>query len=373
MANRNTDKGMLQHLEASVPGSAKATRSSTMKDVRGPATSQERAKTRFRAPGDTKNQEKMGALLTVAVCTYNRGMLLPRLIGALRAQSCPIPYEILVIINNSTDETGRILHQLCHEDGAPLRFVTERSNGIVHARNRAIAESLDSDFILFIDDDELPHTGLLKAAIHALRDEKALCAGGRIRVMIGEDRPSWLGDELLGFLGELDHGDSPFWVSDWSTPIWSGNIAYSTAMFKADPGLRFDVRYNRSGSAVGGGEDAIILKEFLRRNYPVRYRPDMIVEHLVEATRLRRTYFLKLHFMSGYRYGRYSPDSYERHLLGVPPFMLRQALVHLVQTASMSLKGEGRALRQGMSASHSLGCICGRFTQWFKRRVQRKY
>jgi len=90
--------------------------------------------------------------LTFAFCTYNRADRLESLVAAMRAQDCPVPYEILAVNNNSQDNTLAILEDLASQPSAPLHFVTERNQGIVSACNRAIEESLDSDILVFIDD-----------------------------------------------------------------------------------------------------------------------------------------------------------------------------------------------------------------------------
>ena len=93
---------------------------------------------------------------TVALCTYNRADRLPSLIQALREQESPIPFEIPVVDNNSTDSTQAVLRDLASLKGPPIRFVSEIQQGIVYARNRAIEEAIKSLFLAFIDDDELP-------------------------------------------------------------------------------------------------------------------------------------------------------------------------------------------------------------------------
>src|SRR5262245_32610831 len=134
--------------------------------------------------------------LTFAFCTFNRGDRLRALVAAMRAQQCPIPFDILAVNNNSTDDTLAILDSLVAEPGPKLRVVTETTQGIVPARNRAIAEGIDSDIFVFMDDDELPEPGLLAAAHAAIAVEGAQCAGGRVKVDFEHHpRPAWLGDE----------------------------------------------------------------------------------------------------------------------------------------------------------------------------------
>lgn len=298
--------------------------------------------------------------LTFAFCTYNRADRLDRLVTQMRAQSCPIPFEILAVNNNSGDDTAERLEALAQQPGAPLRWVTESKQGIVSARNRALEESLDSDIMVFIDDDELPMPGLLEAATHAIQEEGAQCAGGRVRMDFStHTRPAWLGDELLGFLAALDYGEAPFWIENRATPIWTANIAYDMSLFRNDPSLRFDKRYDRQGQDIGGGEDAIMFRAFLDRGVRIRYRPDMVTLHAVEAWRLTRSYFLKLHYRKGLRQGQYELPTYERKILGVPPFMVMQFLRHSTSALGMHLSGRAGALRQGMNAAHSLGNLVG--------------
>jgi glycosyltransferase involved in cell wall biosynthesis len=307
-------------------------------------------------------------MLTYAICSYNRARRLPPLIAALRAQRCPVPWEILVVDNNSTDDTPRVLAELAALPGTPLRQVREPRQGIAHARNRALEEAMGSEYLLFIDDDELPEPGLIEAALDALDREGADCVGGRVRVAFAPGRrPAWLTDELLPFMAETDYGDLAFWVTDRERPMWTANIAYRMALFRADPGLRFDLRYNRVGHTLGGGEDVRMFEALMDRGVRIRYRPDMSVRHHVPEDRLRRAYFLRIHHIAGTRRGRHAMGEYDRHAFGIPPFLLRQALVQ--GWRSLAAWGTGRpdALRTAMNFTYALGILRGRWQAWRER------
>lgn len=298
-------------------------------------------------------------ILTVAVCTFNRADNLPGLIAAIRQQECQVPFEILVVNNNSTDSTQGVLRELETLGGPPLRFVTETRQGIVHARNRAIDESANSRFLAFIDDDELPGPSWLKAAADALQNEDAECVGGEIRIRLPDfPGPEWLTDDMLGFLGRVEHSKEPFWITDRSTPVWSGNVAYNVTLFR--DGLRFDACYNRAGRGIGGGEDAVMFWKLLEDKRRIRYRPDMWIEHLIDPEKIRRRYFLKLHFSRGRKFGQYETRNYSHTLIGVPPFMVRQALQHLAKTMRMIVFRQPGMVRQAMNSAHAVGSIWGR-------------
>ncbi len=298
--------------------------------------------------------------VTVAFCTYKRANRLEQLIGALRTQHCPVPFEILVVNNNSPDNTSSVLQRLAEMDGIPLRYITEMTQGIVPARNRAIAESLDRDILIFMDDDELPLPGLVHAAYDAIVNDGAQCVGGRVNVEFSPYcRPAWLEDNLLGFLAAVNYGNLPFWIADENTPVWTANIAYDMRLFREDPELRFDQKYNREGSDLGGGEDAMMFKTMLARGVRIRYHPDMVVSHFVERWRLHRSYFLRLHFRAGFRYGKIQAPAYNKTILGIPPFMFGQFLQHCRRTVAIAWRSHPGLLRQAMNASHALGVLLG--------------
>lgn len=307
--------------------------------------------------------------ITACICTFNRCERLKPLISELRKQISSIPFDILVINNNSSDQTEDVLKKLSKEEGVPLRFVTESQQGISHARNRAINECLNKDFMLFMDDDEMPVQGLINAATDALINENADCVGGGIEVCFEEMvRPQWLSDSLMGFLGEHDYGTQSLWITDKSKPLWTGNIAYNMAIFRDNPSLRFDLRYNRKGEGVGGGEDVLMFNQLIERKYRIRYRPDMIINHYIDSWKIKRSYFLKLHFVAGVNQGRYEMEKYANSIFGIPLFLFNQAVRQTLKWLKLGLASDPEAMRQGMNVTHALGVIKGRFLDWKESR-----
>lgn len=298
--------------------------------------------------------------LTVAVCTYNRAERLPKLIESLRALSAPISFEILVVNNNSTDDTLEVLDRLAIPHPVALRVVTEAQQGIPYARNRAVEECLDRDYMLFMDDDQLPGDNWIVSAIDAFETTSADCLGGRILVRTpGNKPPKWLTPSVLGFLGALDHGTQMFRIQNRSTPIWSGNVGYRMSLFRNHPEIRFDTRYSRAGAGIGGGEDVIMFRTLLERGFVLYYVPKMVVEHFVQDWKMRRSYFLKLHFVSGRKQGQYEESRYTRTIFGAPPFLMAKMFRDLSSAFAAYLRADPNALRILMTASHTIGMIWG--------------
>ena len=75
-------------------------------------------------------------------------------------------YEILVIDNNSTDNTYKVVKSL-QEEMLNLLYYKEENPGLSYARNRGILES-KGEILTFIDDDTICERNFLKEILIAL-------------------------------------------------------------------------------------------------------------------------------------------------------------------------------------------------------------
>jgi glycosyltransferase involved in cell wall biosynthesis len=118
--------------------------------------------------------------VTVVITTYNRAQFLKRAVqSALQAGS---ELEVIIVDDCSTDETPDLCAKL-----ADVRYIRLTKNqGLAHARNAGAAES-SSEFIAFLDDDDLRLPGSIdKQLCRMAADERiALCYG---RALIGDAR-----------------------------------------------------------------------------------------------------------------------------------------------------------------------------------------
>ena len=104
---------------------------------------------------------------TVSICTYNRADSLKRTLESFCAAEKPgVPWELLIIDNNSKDGTPAIVKQF--EERLPLRYIFEGVQGPSAARNRAVDEFCGNT-LLFTDDDVRIDAGWLRAYEQAVR------------------------------------------------------------------------------------------------------------------------------------------------------------------------------------------------------------
>lgn len=93
-----------------------------------------------------------GPLLSIVVCTWNRGPLLRRTLESiLSTNNSGWAYcELVVVNNNSTDDTASILEEF--KNDPRVRAFLAPEPGLSHARNLGVAKA-HAPWILFLDDD----------------------------------------------------------------------------------------------------------------------------------------------------------------------------------------------------------------------------
>lgn len=295
--------------------------------------------------------------LTVALCTHNHAQRLNKtLLGLAQLVPPESPWDLLIVDNASTDATSQVLASPDWRiPGLNVRVVHEQKLGVAHARNRAIDEA-KGEYILFIDDDESPDPGWLREHERIILQERPDAMGGRIEVVFEDGtRPVWLQEELLGFLGKLDYGSTARQLDAPSTPIFTGNSA-----FRRDVVIRlggFDTGLGRRGTMNTGGEDVEIYRRMIYSRRTVWWVPDAVICHRIEANKLRRRYFLDLHFRQGRTEGSRKRGAASR----VPPAYLVPQLWRAVKGALAQRLGSGRdtSLRKEMNVAYFIGYISG--------------
>ena len=293
--------------------------------------------------------------LTVALCTHNHARRLNKtLLGLARLVPPESPWELLIVDNASTDDTAQLVASPgWRTPGTKVRVVREERLGVSNARNRAISEA-SGEYVVFMDDDETPDPQWLRAYERIILAHRPDSLGGRIEVQLEDsNRPSWLQDELLGFLGRLDYGGTTRPLTEFDTPIFTGNAGFLKETF-ARIGL-FDAGLGRRGANNTGGEDVDIYRRMIRAGCSVWWVPDAVIHHRVTAGKLRRSYFLDLHFRQGCTEGLRKRGNASR----IPP---RYLLPQLWRAARSALKqrftlGRNFSLRKEMNVAYFIGYL----------------
>jgi glycosyltransferase involved in cell wall biosynthesis len=294
--------------------------------------------------------------ISTVLCTHNHAARLRKTLNSLKTLIPPTrPWEFLVIDNNCTDETANLLtEQQWRPDDVPVRIVREEKLGLSNARNRALSVATGK-YLLFLDDDETPDPRWLLAYEREMLTHSPDALGGRIDVLFEHgNRPPWLREELLGFLGQLDRGKA-HWMRDPSTPFYGGNFAVRRDVF--DIVGDFDTDLGRKGRVNAGGEDTDFYRRLLEHDQKIYWVPTAIINHRIRADKLRRGYFLDLHYQLGLMEGTRNRGTNGR----IPPrYLFGQLLRSLKTTFHQRFRqGKDRSLRVEMNSIYFVGYLLG--------------
>ena len=93
-------------------------------------------------------------MYSVVVPTLNRADSLRSAIESLLSQDTSLPYEIIVVDNDSSDRTRDVVESFMKKAHGRLRYVFEGVPGLSVARNAGIAAA-NGEVVAFIDDDAM--------------------------------------------------------------------------------------------------------------------------------------------------------------------------------------------------------------------------
>jgi glycosyltransferase involved in cell wall biosynthesis len=292
---------------------------------------------------------------TVALCTHNHADRLVRTLEDLRALVMPkAAWELLIIDNGCRDETPQLLSQYSWPPAWAVRVIREDKLGLSNARNRAIREAL-GEYIIFIDDDETPVPDWLCAYERLIEAKAPDAFGSRIRVLFEDERPAWLQDDLLGFLGELDRTPDISQLTERGSSFYGGNFGFRKAVIERVGD--FDPTLGRKGTDNTGGEEVEFYRRLLAAGLNVWWTPEAVIYHRIQTAKLSRRYFLDLHFRQGKMEGSRKRSSKSR----VPPVYLFPQLLRAVKAAALQRLREGpnKSLRKEMNAAYFVGYLLG--------------
>ncbi|HEX2117177.1 MAG TPA: glycosyltransferase [Alphaproteobacteria bacterium] len=304
--------------------------------------------------------------LTLIICTYNRVQSLRQTLRSLRSLDVDgVEGEIIVVDNNSHDETRRAIEEFLPLSPLPARYLFEPRQGLSHARNAGI-EVATGDIIVFSDDDVLVDPFWLREIAAAFAQEDPAALGGKILPKWQAPPPRWLGPALHGFLALLDHGDKPMELRE--PLLWGANLAVRRDVFRT---FRFHVGLGRTGDKLYIGEDSDLLQRLIERGERVMYWPRAVVHHNIPAQRLTKTYFRKWNWDAGSMVAQRMPQNVARSLFGIPYHYYRRTITDAARWARGALTRNGDAFLAELQLVRTAGFATTRVKGRLRRRPMR--
>lgn len=222
--------------------------------------------------------------ISVIVCTYNRAGMLAQCLDSLMMQVTHgrFRYEIVIIDDNSTDETQEVVTAISERSSIPMRYIKESGVGIASARNRGLRES-NSEWVAFFDDDQLAEPNWL-ATLYTMAVNAGICCVGGARLLhLSEEKLAELSPVCRRILGEVYLGTQDRKCRRKEFPA-AGNILLKRTVFK--------VIGTFNDALVRGGEDIDLAQRFRLAGLEAWYAAKAIAFHMIPEYRMKEAYYL---------------------------------------------------------------------------------
>jgi len=306
--------------------------------------------------------------VSVNVCTYNRHRLLRHALESLLAQQLDdtVRYEIIVVDNNSTDETRQVVDEFIGRGHQHLRYVFEQRQGLSYARNAAV-EAARAPILAFTDDDVRVAPTWVQTIKRSLDHHPEVdCVGGKIVPRWPAPPPVWLTERHWGPLAIVDYGDQPFYVSmENQLCLLTANMAIRKEVLEGIG--RFQPQLQRVQNRVGSMEDHELLIRLWKGQRQGMYVPELVVAADITMDRLDKTYHRRWHFGHGYFYAIARLEHMERSQLGrffgVPAHLYKRAALDAAQWLGSVVRGNlDRAFDHEMALRFFAGFLRRRYS-----------
>src|SRR5262245_35256493 len=123
-------------------------------------------------PGDG-GSAKPGMRISLVVCTRNRAAQLAQAMEKFAELTCHEPWEVVLVDNGSTDDTGATIDRYCRTHPQNVSAVVEPRPGLGRARNRGWRASR-GEITAFTDDDCYPDPEWLVQLIQCFEEDAQL-------------------------------------------------------------------------------------------------------------------------------------------------------------------------------------------------------
>lgn len=313
--------------------------------------------------------------ISIIICTYNRADKLSTALESIVKQemSEQIAYEVVVVDNNSSDNTREVLKKF--EDRFPqiFHYFFEKRQGKRYALNTGIKKA-QGQILAFADDDAVMDNHWIISIKEAFDNLDSNCFGGKILPTCSSKIPDWIVRKGLyrntgGVLVDHDRGEKTRSYSEEGMYAPCGaNMFFKKHIFEKYGGFNDKLTINKKPLALC--EDTEFCLRLMDHGEKILYFPKAIVYHPIYQHRLKKNFFRQYYIKSGRLIALIEkiPAASVRYF-NVPRFIFRRLLKNLYQYfLSIILFDSKRRFFYELKTFHVLGIIY----EYFKQRKQGK-
>lgn len=217
--------------------------------------------------------------ISAVICTHNRSAMLADCINSLLNQNVDYEhFEILIVDNNSTDNTKEIAAEFCKKHNN-IKYFFEQTAGYSAPRNCGW-KNATGKIIAYIDDDEIAAPNWIESILNTFQiKENPDIIGGIYEVRYDETPPEWFIDSMGGTNKNRQKG-----VLNQRADCYlaGGNIAFKKEVLENLNGFSSD--FDMKNGFLMMGEDTDICQRAKNAGFKLYYNPEIVIYHRMNSS-----------------------------------------------------------------------------------------
>jgi glucosyl-dolichyl phosphate glucuronosyltransferase len=233
--------------------------------------------------------------ISVVLCTRNRAELFETcLLSLVKQTASPELFEIIIVDNNSKDNTKSISEYYCSKS-TNIRYLIELKTGLSYARNTGW-KNAKNDYVAFIDDDAIAMPSWVENIIFVIENIRPYpdAIGGKVLPYLLDQAPQW-----FDIRSEIREFGKEGWIDSYVFPLGfcgSNMIIRKIILEKFDG---FSEEYGMLGNSIRLGEESELFYRMNMNKQSLYYFPQAIVLHAVMRKNFSYLYNLKRLYQAG--------------------------------------------------------------------------
>lgn len=236
--------------------------------------------------------------ISVILCCYNSAKRLPETLAHLARQQfdCGLDWELILVNNNSTDNTALLAEQIWSSLGSPtlLKIIDQVKSGLSHAREKGM-QMAKFDLLLWCDDDNWLCDNYIQTAYTIMKDNPSIGAlGGWCEAAFEKEKPEWFDAQAKYFAVSKQGRQSGDITNKKGCVYGAGMVLRKSHWIELKKQGFKHLLSDRVGKKLSSGGDTEYCYALRLMGYKIWFNEGLYFQHFMSNERLHLEYVSRM-------------------------------------------------------------------------------